>query len=283
MKKVLLSAAIYTLSFEMTYGMLERYDPYGGAITRCEDTHALVRANEGNGTIVPEEQINFRTVEPTLLLSKGVVSVLITEYFRTGDKMIQMGEPNEREYPLQRKLLMYEHNLSAGYSYPVEELFVYIGDIEFANISGHIVLEEEYVDTDNGIRHQKRLVNRYEMDDENLQARQLSEIFILTESGEQVIDEAKVREGTELISYKEERVVRTIEGSEVREGDDGFYYQRTETSEKWRRPDGTTFVKKTEDWERVDKPKLPAPVQAVPEVIEPSRQHSFWRRLFCCW
>ncbi len=92
MKKVLLSAAICTLSFEMTEGMLKRYNPDSRAITRGEDTHALVRVNEGNGTIVSEDMVNFRMIQPSLLLSEGVVSVLITEYFRTGDKMIQMGD-----------------------------------------------------------------------------------------------------------------------------------------------------------------------------------------------
>lgn len=247
MKKVLLSAAICTLSFEMTEGMLERYNPNSGAITRCEDPHALVRANEGNSTIALEDTVNFRMIQPSLLMSEGVVSVLITGYFRTGDTMTQMGDPSERQYPLQRKLLRYEHDLSSGYSYPVEELFVHIDDIEFADRSGDIVLDEEYVDRANGIKHQKRLV-RYEMDDEHLCAKQLSEIFITTGSGKQVIDEAKVRDGDGSVSYMRTATpaeFRKISEPESRAGDNEYCYQQVEVSEGWKRPDGSIFVKRT--------------------------------------
>ncbi len=218
-----------------------------------------------------------------MLITENQVSVLIKEYFRTDNRMIQIGDPIARRYPLQRVILGYEHNLSQGYSYPVQKLYVHIDDIEYANQQGDIVLDDEYIDEKSKIKHQERVVNKYEMDDKHLQARQLSEIFITTENGEEVIDEAKVREGNKPISYvrtSKPIEVRKIGDPEARESDEEFNYQRTETSEEYMRPDGTPFVKKTEDWERVAKPKPPAPVQPAIQYIDVPVYHRKGGNLF---
>lgn len=271
MKKVmLLSTAMCVLGLDTACGMMEMYNPTGGTIVRREEAQTLAKADEVAGAVASANEVNFRTIQPSLLLSENAVSALIKEYSRTDSTMTQIGEPIEKQYPLQRELLRYVHDFSQGYSYPVQKLFVHIDDIEFADRSGDIVLDEEYTAEEKGIMHQKRPVGRYEMDDEHLLAKQLSEIFITTETGEQVIDGAKVRAGEDPISYirtATPATVRNIGVPESRAGDNEFNYQKTETSEEYMRPDGTPFVKKTEDWQRVAKPKPPAPVQAAPQVV----------------
>ncbi|MBQ7673606.1 MAG: hypothetical protein IJT36_03655 [Alphaproteobacteria bacterium] len=270
MKRILVSTAICALGLETVCGMMERYNPDGGGVVRREEAHAIVRANERAEAIVQPDQVNFRTVQPTLLLAENAVSVLVKGYFRAGDRMAQIGEATARRYPLQRELLRYVHDFTHGYSYPVQKLFVHIDDIEFADRSGDITLDEGYTDEANGIRHQKRPVNRYEMENEHLQARQLSEIFITTREGDQVIDEAKVRTEDAPIPYVRTATpatVRNIGVPESRVGDNEFNYQQTETSEEYMRPDGTPFVKTTIDWQRVAKPKPPAEVKPLPITV----------------
>ncbi len=261
MKKVIIGLAL--CAYSVSEGMLVPFS--GSQVARRDESYALSKAGESEDALSLTKKVNFRTLQPSLLLSENAVSVLIKEYSRVDDVMTQIGGAIEKQYPLQRELLRYEHDLSQGYSYPIQKLFVHIDDIEFADQMGDIVLDEEYIGS--GIRHQKRATNRYEMDDEHLLAKQLSEIFITTEIGDQVIDEAKVRAEDAPISYVRTTTPATVKNigtPESRVGDDEFAYQKTETSEEYIRPDGTPFVKKTEDWQKVAKPKPPAPVPPKP-------------------
>ncbi len=286
----------------MVCGMINLYDSNANnnQIIRRDEINNIAKKNEGISEAELSERVNWRTVCPSLLITENQVSVLIKEYFRTDNRMIQIGDPIARRYPLQRVILGYEHNLSQGYSYPVQKLYVHIDDIEYANQQGDIVLDDEYIDEKSKIKHQERVVNKYEMDDKHLQARQLSEIFITTENGEEVIDEAKVREGEPFVGYQEiepnkwkrpngtiftkndeksyalmlfnpKQIVSYTNSKEfngrketvfTNDDEEYFYESKKETfkDEEWKRPDGTPFVKRTEDWERVAKPKSPGHV-----------------------
>lgn len=264
-KEKVVYAVVNLLTLEHVDGMLRPYNQDCGVVTRPSNASSIVQ-----NTVEEVVQVNYRTINPSLLIDENEVSVIVKEYARTNTTMTQIGTSSVRRYPLQRELLGYFHNLLQGYSCPIQKLFVHINDIEYADKQGDIVLDEEYVDEACKIEHQKRFVNRYKMDDEHLQARQFSEIFIITEAGEEVIDDAKVRAETEPIPYtRTDKLaeVRKIGEPEARAEDEEFCYQKVEISEEWTRPDGTPFVKKTEDWERIAKPKPPAPVPPQPITV----------------
>ena len=111
------------------------------------------------------------------------------------------------------------------------------------------------------------------MDDVNLQARQFSEIFISTESGDQVIDDAKVREDAVAPYLNIECGWLRPDGSILVKSSCVEYLTYCRDSDFQIEPyinvyddedlicnDESPFVKKTEDWKRVAKHKLPAPI-----------------------
>lgn len=244
-------------------------------VARLDDDASIARAADQQIVSIEEELpleqmsteqlsqiINFRGLGEPLIIG-DIVQIPIFDFVKSETALIPVGEGYSRQYALQKTLLRYEHNLVEGFSNPVHELSATVNDIEHANRSGKIVVDDEYLDDAARVSHQRRATGQYEMDDANLSAKPFTEIFIIGEHGEDVVDSAKVREGVDPVAY-----IRTdtpaqeniIGDPEARADDAQFNYQRTETLEDWRRPDGTIFTKRTEEWRQVAKPPLPAPV-----------------------
>jgi hypothetical protein len=259
---------------------------------RTEDGRAIVRLSENaelsglteqsteqseNLEEIPIDQMSTRQLIPMVNLRelgepfaiRDFVQIPIHDFVRSDAITVPVGDGYTRQYPLQKTLLRYEHNLAAGFSNPVQELYANVNDIEHADRSGKIVVDDEYVDGATMIPHQRRAIGRYEIDDAHRRAKPLTEIFIVGERGEEVVDSARAREDTEFLAYlRTETPPQTNEIGvpEARADDAQFNYQRTETLEDWRRPDGTIFTKRTEDWARVAKPTPPAPVPQGPST-----------------
>jgi hypothetical protein len=249
----------------------------GGAIVRLSENAELAgltgQSTEQSENLeeIPIDQMSTRQLIPMVNLrelgepfvTRDFVQIPIHDFVRSDAIIVPVGENYTRQYPLQKALLRYEHNLAAGFSNPVQELYAEVNDIEHANRSGKIVADDEYLDGATRIPHQRRAIGQYEADDANLRAKPLTEIFIVGERGEEVVDPARAREDTEFLAYvRTETPPQTNEIGvpEERADDAQFNYQRTETLEDWRRPDGTIFTNRTEDWARVAKPAPPAPL-----------------------
>ncbi|MDR2267987.1 MAG: hypothetical protein LBD81_00875 [Holosporaceae bacterium] len=213
--------------------------------------------------------VNLRELGEPLII-KDKVQIPIHDFVRSDIMIVPVGDGYTRQYPLQKTLLRYEHNLAAGFSNPIQELYAEVNDIEYADRSGKIVVDDEYLDNTTRIPHQRRATGQYEMDDANLSARPFTEVFIVGERGEEVVDSAKVRDGVEPVAYIRTNTPaqeNTIGVPETRANDAQFNYQRIETLEDWRRPNETIFTKRTEDWRKVAKPTPLAPVPPSPITV----------------
>jgi hypothetical protein len=236
------------------------------SITRSEDQQLVL----DDSTTTLSTRVNFRQVRDPQLMD-GCVLVSIRDFIRSDTGIVSVGEWYTKQYALQKALLRYEHNLAGGFSNPVHELFATVNDIEHADRSGKIIVDDEYLDNATRIPHQSRATGQYEMDDANLKAKPFTEIFIVGEHEEEVVDSARVRDGVDTVAYiRTDTPARenTIGTPEERAGDSQFNYQRTETLEDWRRPDNTIFTKRTEEWKKVAKPTPPAPVPAPVSMIK---------------
>lgn len=291
MKKVIIGLAL--CAYSVSEGMLVPFN--GSQVARRESPVATEIASSNQESVVScrEEQsqpeVNFRKVSNLRAdLVHNIMSVMVRDCFKEGEQVEARGDWYKKEYPLQKTLVQYEHDFSQGFSMPVLELYATIDDIEFSDKSGRVVFRSDFCDEDTKIPHQVRETGDFQMDDANLQAKPLTEIFIHTEDGDQVIEEGKVRDGSTVVAYVRTNTPArtvTVGSPQARAGDSEYNYLSTETFEEWRRPDGTIFVKKTEGVQKIAKPKPPAPVQAAPQQVvnqpEPPRHRGgFFRRAF---
>jgi hypothetical protein len=122
--------------------------------------------------------INFRELGEPLII-RGIVLIPISDFVRSETALMPVGEGYTKQYALQKTLLRYEHNLPGGFSNPVHELFATVNDIEHADRSGKIVVEDEYLDEATRISHQRRTFS----ENGNI----ITETFITDESGNKII------------------------------------------------------------------------------------------------
>ncbi len=147
-----------------------------------------------------EELVNYRQIQDPNVFN-GEVLIRVLNCIRKDDEIVPIGERVTARYPAQRTFLRYHHNIERGVSFPVERIFATITDIENADISGEIVAEAEHVDTKSPIQHQKRNSGQYKMDDVKCCATPFTEIYISTDSGEEIVDPSKIRDGTPSVEY----------------------------------------------------------------------------------
>jgi hypothetical protein len=294
MKKVILGTVL--LSSSAVQAMIVTVDndthisrPSETIVARSENQQLVL---DGSTTDL-SGRINFRQVRDPVRLG-GRVRVSIRDFVDDGGQRIPVGRWYTRTYPLQKILLRYQHDIISGFSSPVQELFAMVTDIEYADRHGKMVVDPEYVDNETRILHQIRETGSYQMDDYKLRARPFTEIFMTTDGKSVIVDEAKIRDGTAFVKYtfidRSEPVLRAglvanypkkrlriackskisflmpemesgiIGDLETRADDTEFNYQRTETTERWRRPDTTIFTKRTEGMQKIAKPVSIAPV-----------------------
>jgi hypothetical protein len=253
---------------------------------RSENSGIIVRPNADTLITRPVDQsIASVNAEETVNLSPVVNLRQVRDPQRDGELVevsvrdfrdLNAQVPNSgwytRQYPLQKTLLRYNHNLAAGFSSPVQKLYAMVNDIEHADRSGEIIVDPGYLDNATRIPHQRRANGQYANDDANRRAKPLTEIFINTGGSMEIVDPAKSRDDTAFVAYTRINTparINTIGVPEVRANDAQFNYQRTETLEDWRRPDGTIFTQRTEGVQKVAKPPQPAPVPAPPSQPGP--------------
>ncbi len=274
-KGIIMCATIGVFVLDTTNGMVALYNQDNGAIVKrdiAESDVCRIDCAEKDyweaGTLAIPDEVRLSQVDVRQILQPELNGEILSVRIRDC-KDNELINEWYKDYPLIREFLRYEHDFAAGKSYPVMKLFANVSDIELAD-TDEAIFDPEFEDEEHALTHQRRGINRYEMDDANLQARQFSEIFISTESGDQVIDEAKIRECDNPVSYTRTSTppaIRKIGDPEVREDDNEFDYQRTETTEEWIRPDGTIFTKKTEGVEKISKPKQPASLPPKPITV----------------
>ena len=252
---------ISVLGFGMADGMITPVNTNTGIASRSETSEletrstAVVSQGQDNRSDTLVRVVNSREIGE-IVENENTASIAIRDLFMSERGSEVLGDWYVRDYPLQRRILSYQHNLAAGVSYPVEEHFVNANDLQFLDGSNHIVVNDEYVNVHGGIAHQRRNTGQFAYDDANLRARAFTEIFIPTANEDVIVDAASARQDTQFTAY-----IRISGPTTVDVGSpDSNYYQRTETSERWRRPDGTAYTKKTEGGYYIPKPVPPAPM-----------------------
>ncbi|MDR2794866.1 MAG: hypothetical protein LBB12_03755 [Holosporaceae bacterium] len=252
-------------------------------VARLDDDASITRSADqqlvlDDSTTSLSTRVNFRQVRDPVRLGDRV-RISIRDFIDEGGERSLVGSQYTKMYPLQKALLRYHHDIASGFSNPVQELFAMVTDIEHADRHGKIVVNPEYMDAETQIPHQTRETGSYQMDDCHLRAKPFTEIFMTTNSGSVIVDEAKARDRTPFIAYTliDRSEPAPIGEAEARADDAEFNYQRTETTERWRRPDTTIYTKRTEGVQKVEKTRPPAPVQAAPPIVvqqQPPRPRS---------
>lgn len=259
---------VSVLGFGMVDGMLTPVNTSTGIVSRTETSELETRSTavvsqqgQDNQNYALVRVVNSREIGE-IVENENTASIAIRDLFRSEQGSEVLGDWYIRDYPLQRRILSYQHNVAAGVSYPVEEHFVDINDLQLLEGSSHVVLNDGYINTGNRIAQQRRNTGLFANDDINLRARELTEIFIPTESGNVVVDGASARADTPFTAYTLVNTNTIDVGTP-----DSNYYQRTETSEQWHRPDGTIYIKRTAGGKYVSRPAATPPAQPAQQTV----------------
>ncbi len=295
MKKVVLCAAmaaVFSCEGKNEGALiLSGQENFSKIISQSEISESGIRAQEsrelstrGNNSI---SRVNYREIsQPTV--NGDQITITVQDF--SGDEVV--GEMYERSYPLQRNFLRYIHDFERGVSHPVEELFAMVNNVEYSNIRGKVVANSEFMNEEESLIHQLRInknlgQNGYQMNDNSKKATPFMETFISKGDWEEVIEEAKLREG-KVIYYEKvngSTKVNNVGKKFSKAGDNNFEYQRQEVFEDWKRPDGSIFTKRTEKETPIRKAKPAAPKttprQHVVNQPAPSGgRGGFFRRAF---
>ena len=208
-------------------------------------------------------RINLRKLENASRVgNSNKVRVTVQDYVRSNDGSVQIpvGEGTQKEADLQAKLIRIE-GLDTKAPQAICELFAVFSGIEHAE--GNRVIVEE------NSRKAEAKVTGYELNDTALNAKPIVGVTLPTADSLITVEEPTVREAK--IAYTQAnpsfRRGGNIGGLEAIPGDNNHARQKYEKFERWQRPDGTIYERRTEDFETVTKPKPPAPAPQPPITV----------------
>ena len=199
-------------------------------------------------------RINLRKLENASRVgNSNKVRVTVQDYVRSNDGSVQIpvGEGTQKEADLQARLIRIE-GFDTKAPQAICELFAVFSGIEHAE-GDRVIVEENS-------RKAEAKVTGYELNDAALNAKPIVGVTLPTADSLITVEEPTVREAT--IAYTQAnpsfRRGGNIGGLEAIPGDNNHARQKYEKFERWQRPDGTIYEKRTEDFETVAKPKSPA-------------------------
>lgn len=240
MKKLMLGIAV--CACESVFGMLMPTDGLNVTVRTEERKVAKVGETVNDRALGGDESkhvIYTRKIDrrPRIDLDKGIAKVQVNKY---------SGEDFEGfefvDFPLIRIHRDYYNDFEKGLSFPIEELSTKVVGIENADITGKLVIDDRFINTQHPFPHKKINIGRYKMDDENLKAYPYTEIYINVDGSKHIIDGAKVRSNDSSIAYtRTSQKARRQIGSRAA---NGAAYQSVDISEEYERPDGTKFMHK---------------------------------------
>jgi hypothetical protein len=259
--KKLLCAAIAVTCLDVN-GMIVLYNQEDLSIKRPSESSTSIRLEKqsveqldnSEESIYLSTKVNLRKVWDAVRLGKAV-RVSIRDFIVNEDgSKVPVGPRYTKKYPLQITTLEYQHNLDAGFSNPVQELFAMVTDIEYANISGKMVVDDAYLDKGTILMHAR-------VDCGNFSLVRLN----LLDSSSMMIS----AESTAIVSYgyNFEQTTAKFGKQTTTVSGEGFIPPRKETVENWKRPEEKIFTTATKGCTKVPKSTLPLPIKAPSEFV----------------